>query len=134
MSVARDPSAWLARLTKHHCCKSTCRGIFVFFYLGWLFLSRLSRLFPGRQSKYCITCSWFNLRSVDSFTAIDEGAQTTAAIAKRCAASERGIRILCDYLTTLADRSIRHFGGVSSSGPNSALSFVASWNLMRAST
>jgi len=39
---------------------------------------------------------------LEVFTAIDEGAQTTAAIAKRCAASERGIRILCDYLTTLA--------------------------------
>jgi len=33
------------------------------------------------------------------FTAIDEGATTAPDIAKRCAASERGIRILCDYLT-----------------------------------
>jgi len=38
---------------------------------------------------------------LDVFTAIDEGAHTTQEIAKRCNASERGIRILCDYLTTL---------------------------------
>src|SRR5438270_13980403 len=34
-------------------------------------------------------------------TAIDEGARTIPAIAKRCGASERGMRILCDYLTTI---------------------------------
>lgn len=33
------------------------------------------------------------------FTAIAEGNTTVAAMAQRCAASERGIRILCDYLT-----------------------------------
>src|SRR5438876_6195664 len=38
---------------------------------------------------------------LDLFTAIDEGAQTAAALSKRCGASERGARILCDYLTTL---------------------------------
>jgi SAM-dependent methyltransferase len=38
---------------------------------------------------------------LDLFTAIDEGAQTPAEIATRCAASERGTRILCDYLTVL---------------------------------
>jgi SAM-dependent methyltransferase len=36
---------------------------------------------------------------LDVFTAIGEGAETVAAIAERCHASERGIRILCDYLT-----------------------------------
>jgi SAM-dependent methyltransferase len=36
---------------------------------------------------------------LDIFTAIDEGATTAAAIAKRIDASERGVRILCDYLT-----------------------------------
>jgi 2-polyprenyl-3-methyl-5-hydroxy-6-metoxy-1,4-benzoquinol methylase len=36
---------------------------------------------------------------LDIFTAIDEGAATSAEIAKRCSASERGTRILCDYLT-----------------------------------
>jgi 2-polyprenyl-3-methyl-5-hydroxy-6-metoxy-1,4-benzoquinol methylase len=37
----------------------------------------------------------------DLFTAIDEGAQTSSALSKRCGASERGVRILCDYVTTL---------------------------------
>jgi len=37
-------------------------------------------------------------------------------------------------LVTTADRSIMHFDGFSSSGPNSALTFTASWNLTRAST
>jgi 2-polyprenyl-3-methyl-5-hydroxy-6-metoxy-1,4-benzoquinol methylase len=36
---------------------------------------------------------------LDVFTAIGSGANTAGAIAKRCSASERGIRILCDYLT-----------------------------------
>jgi SAM-dependent methyltransferase len=36
---------------------------------------------------------------LDVFTAIGEGAETTADIAGRCHASERGVRILCDYLT-----------------------------------
>lgn len=35
------------------------------------------------------------------FTAIGEGNQTPPAIAQRCQASERGCRILCDYLTVL---------------------------------
>ena len=35
------------------------------------------------------------------FTAIDEGARTSSALAKRCGASERGTRILCDYLCTI---------------------------------
>jgi ubiquinone/menaquinone biosynthesis C-methylase UbiE len=35
---------------------------------------------------------------LDVFSAIAAGATTQAAIAKRCDASERGIRILCDYL------------------------------------
>ena len=38
---------------------------------------------------------------LDLFTLIDDGANTPAAAASRCGASERGIRILCDYLTTL---------------------------------
>jgi SAM-dependent methyltransferase len=36
---------------------------------------------------------------LDVFTAIGDGADTVAAIAERCRATERGIRILCDYLT-----------------------------------
>lgn len=36
---------------------------------------------------------------LDLFTAIDEGAETAPAIAARTRVSERGARILCDYLT-----------------------------------
>jgi SAM-dependent methyltransferase len=36
---------------------------------------------------------------LELFTAIDEGARTAAAIAARTSVSERGARILCDYLT-----------------------------------
>ena len=38
---------------------------------------------------------------LDIFTAIDEGTQSAAALAARSNASERGIRILCDYLTII---------------------------------
>src|SRR5437016_11906049 len=38
---------------------------------------------------------------LDLFTAIDEGAQDARAIAAKCQASERGVRMLCDYLTIL---------------------------------
>ncbi len=38
---------------------------------------------------------------LDLFTAVNEGNQSTGALAKRCGASERGIRILCDYLTII---------------------------------
>jgi 2-polyprenyl-3-methyl-5-hydroxy-6-metoxy-1,4-benzoquinol methylase len=37
---------------------------------------------------------------LDLFTAIDEGTRTAAALAARTRASERGVRIVCDYLTT----------------------------------
>src|SRR5947208_6545 len=36
---------------------------------------------------------------LEVFTAIAEGNVTGNAIAKRCQAAERGIRILCDFLT-----------------------------------
>ena len=36
---------------------------------------------------------------LEIFTAIGEGNTTVAAIAKRCKAAERGVRILCDFLT-----------------------------------
>lgn len=38
---------------------------------------------------------------LDVFTAIDAGDKTSAAMATRCGASERGMRILCDYLATI---------------------------------
>ncbi|OLE51678.1 MAG: methyltransferase type 12 [Acidobacteria bacterium 13_1_20CM_3_53_8] len=36
---------------------------------------------------------------LDIFTGIAEGAETSAELAQKCNASERGVRILCDYLT-----------------------------------
>jgi ubiquinone/menaquinone biosynthesis C-methylase UbiE len=38
---------------------------------------------------------------LEVFTAIGEGNTTAAAIAKRCGASEKGIRVLCDFLTIM---------------------------------
>lgn len=38
---------------------------------------------------------------IDLFRAIGEGPGDVASIARRCGASERGIRILCDYLTVI---------------------------------
>jgi 2-polyprenyl-3-methyl-5-hydroxy-6-metoxy-1,4-benzoquinol methylase len=38
---------------------------------------------------------------LDVFTAIAEGNTTPAALAAKCSAAERGMRILCDYLTVL---------------------------------
>jgi ubiquinone/menaquinone biosynthesis C-methylase UbiE len=38
---------------------------------------------------------------LEVFTAIGEDNTTAAEIAKRCQASEKGIRVLCDYLTTM---------------------------------
>lgn len=38
---------------------------------------------------------------LDLFTAVGEGNNTAAQIASRCSASERGTRILCDYLTMI---------------------------------
>jgi SAM-dependent methyltransferase len=38
---------------------------------------------------------------LELFTAVDEGARTSAAIAERCGASPRGARILCDFLATV---------------------------------
>ena len=36
---------------------------------------------------------------LDLFTAVGEGPGDVASIARHCAASERGTRILCDFLT-----------------------------------
>jgi 2-polyprenyl-3-methyl-5-hydroxy-6-metoxy-1,4-benzoquinol methylase len=38
---------------------------------------------------------------LDLFTAIDDGAADASALAERAGASPRGVRILCDYLTTI---------------------------------
>jgi hypothetical protein len=38
---------------------------------------------------------------LEVFTAIGEGNTTVAEIAKRCQTSEKGMRVLCDYLTIM---------------------------------
>ncbi|HXX18843.1 MAG TPA: class I SAM-dependent methyltransferase [Candidatus Acidoferrum sp.] len=38
---------------------------------------------------------------LDIFTAIGEGTNTVAVLAQRCRGTERGVRILCDYLTII---------------------------------
>src|SRR5215216_3468469 len=38
---------------------------------------------------------------LEVFTAIGEGNSTAAQLANRCQTSERGMRILCDFLTTM---------------------------------
>jgi ubiquinone/menaquinone biosynthesis C-methylase UbiE len=38
---------------------------------------------------------------LDVFSQIGAGANTAAALAKKCGAAERGVRILCDYLTVV---------------------------------
>jgi ubiquinone/menaquinone biosynthesis C-methylase UbiE len=56
---------------------------------------------------------------LEIFTAIGEGCTTAAAIAKRCQAAERGVRILCDFLTVqsyLAKTGVQY-----SLAPDSAL-------------
>ena len=60
---------------------------------------------------------------LEVFTAIDEGEQTSAAIAKRCGASERGTRMLCDFLTTL--------GLLSKSGSTYQLAAESAGNTVR---
>src|SRR5262249_13772429 len=52
-------------------------------------------------SAYQQTASLKAALELDLFTAVGEGNQTAPAIAKRCAASERGTRILSDYLVVI---------------------------------
>lgn len=56
---------------------------------------------------------------LDVFTAIGEGNLEPASIARRCKSSERGVRILCDYLTVagLLTKQDGHYG----LAPDSAL-------------
>ena len=58
-------------------------------------------LFFDTMNAYQRTAALKGAIELDVFTAIAEGAATTAELAKRCKASERGIRILCDYLTVI---------------------------------
>ena len=48
---------------------------------------------------------------LDIFTAIAAGDRTAAELATKSGASERGIRILCDYLTIIGRRRLRNLPG-----------------------
>jgi len=52
-------------------------------------------------SGYQRTAAFKGAVDLDLFTAVAEGNDTAEAIARRCQATERGIRILCDTLTVL---------------------------------
>jgi 2-polyprenyl-3-methyl-5-hydroxy-6-metoxy-1,4-benzoquinol methylase len=57
------------------------------------------RIFSSLNA-YQLTSALIGAINLDLFTAIDEGSnQSAVAIAERCHASERGCRILCDFLT-----------------------------------
>jgi SAM-dependent methyltransferase len=56
---------------------------------------------------------------LDLFAAIGEGSGEVASLARRCSASERGIRILCDYLTVMGLLAKEH--GRYHHSPTSAL-------------
>jgi ubiquinone/menaquinone biosynthesis C-methylase UbiE len=47
---------------------------------------------------YQLTAAMKAAIELDVFTAIGEGANTVESVSARCKASERGVRILCDYL------------------------------------
>lgn len=55
--------------------------------------------FLGAMTAYQRSAALKGALDLDLFTAIGAGAGTAAALAERCAASPRGMRILCDYLT-----------------------------------
>src|SRR5437868_3968331 len=57
------------------------------------------QLFFETMNAYQRTAALKSAIELDAFTAIADGNQTAAALAKHCSASERGMRILCDYLT-----------------------------------
>lgn len=58
-------------------------------------------LFFDTLNAYQRTASLKAAIELDVFTAISEGNATAEAAARRCEASERGMRILCDYLTVM---------------------------------
>jgi phosphohistidine phosphatase SixA len=55
--------------------------------------------FLGTMTAYQRSAALKGALDLDLFTAIGTGATTASALAERCAASPRGMRILCDYLT-----------------------------------
>jgi SAM-dependent methyltransferase len=58
-------------------------------------------LFFQTARAYQLSAALQGAIDLDLFTAIGEGKATTPEIAARCAASERGVRILCDNLTVI---------------------------------
>jgi len=59
---------------------------------------------------------------LDVFTAISEGNDTAASLAKKCSTTDRGIRILCDYLVILG--FLTKSSGRYSLTPDSAMFLV----------
>ena len=59
------------------------------------------QLFFDTAQAYQRTAALRAAIELDLFTAIGDGAETVPAIAAQCEASERGTRILCDYLTII---------------------------------
>jgi ubiquinone/menaquinone biosynthesis C-methylase UbiE len=58
-------------------------------------------LFFETMNAYQRTAALKGAIALDVFTAIGEGTHTASAIAARCRTSERGMRILCDYLVII---------------------------------
>src|SRR5580704_11345068 len=58
-------------------------------------------LFFETMNAYQRTAALKGAIALDVFTAIGEGIHTASAIAARCRTSERGMRILCDYLVII---------------------------------
>src|SRR4051812_36087270 len=58
-------------------------------------------LFFETMNAYQRTAALKAAIELDLFTAIGEGAQTAEVVAQRCETSERGMRILCDYLVVI---------------------------------
>ena len=63
------------------------------------------RLFPNAVfetlTAYRRTAALRGAIELDLFTAVGEGNETLAALAPRCQASERGVRMLCDFMVVL---------------------------------
>src|SRR5882724_13077168 len=59
------------------------------------------QLFFDTAQAYQRTAALRAAVELDLFTTIGDGAETVPAIAAQCKASERGTRILCDYLTII---------------------------------
>ena len=58
-------------------------------------------LFFQMVNSYQRTAAIRSAIELDVFTAIGEGARTAGEIAARCSASEKGPRVLCDYLVIM---------------------------------